>query len=72
MGGGGRVARVPMNDTPTNGDDGAREGAERCANCGARIAVDEWHPLDTDRSAGGDLVLVPFCTEACREAWSCD
>lgn len=65
---GGRVNDGAMNGAPSD-DGGTRDGTERCANCGDCIAVDEWHPLDTDRDADGELVLVSFCTEACHEAW---
>lgn len=54
------------------GDRRRPDGIERCANCEARIAIDEWHPLATDRDADGKLVLVPFCTDGCREAWTRD
>lgn len=41
---------------------------KRCANCGAEIETDEWHPVATRRN-GDDFQLYAFCTEACREAW---
>lgn len=52
-------------DESTDGND-----VERCANCGDRIETGEWHPVDTARDADGEFVLVQFCTEACRDAWS--
>lgn len=57
--------------TSVVGSDG-RNDVERCTNCGARIDTGEWHPVGTTRNADGDLVLVQFCTEVCRDAWSDD
>lgn len=52
----------------TNGSmDGS--DAERCVNCGDRIETGEWHPVETTRD-DGEFVLLPFCTVACRDAWS--
>lgn len=53
----------------TDGADDRTDG-DRCTNCGARIDTAEWHPVETARDADGELVLVQFCTEACRDAWS--
>lgn len=40
-----------------------------CANCGASIDRNQWHPVRAT-TADDDFRIHAFCSERCREAWS--
>lgn len=57
----------PDGGKPVSG--ATEDGRQRCASCGVRIDTGEWHPVGTDRTPEGELVLLAFCSATCREAW---
>lgn len=40
-----------------------------CANCGASIDRNEWHPVRAT-TGGDDFRIYAFCSERCRESWT--
>ena len=64
-----------MTDERSDPDDGSAESDtsadERlpCANCGARVDVDRWHPVATGTDEHGDFRLYAFCSQECRDCW---
>lgn len=44
----------------------------RCATCGERIALEEWHPVLATTDEEDTFELYAFCSEACRRAWNGD
>lgn len=56
--------------TVANADD--VDGADRaieCANCGAPIDRNEWHPVRAS-TADDEFRIYAFCSERCRASWS--
>lgn len=47
----------------------ADEQGKQCALCGAEINVHSWHVATTSTTADGELLILPFCSETCRNNW---
>lgn len=39
-----------------------------CAHCGERIDATRWHPIVTRVTGDGNVRLVPYCDDTCRDA----
>jgi hypothetical protein len=57
-----RREQLPM--VPSSNPSDAAE--DICANCGAALSTDEWHPVATGEAG---TPVVAFCDQTCREAW---
>lgn len=42
---------------------------KRCAHCRDPIETSEWYPIVTRTDDHGELRMIAFCSEACRDAW---
>ncbi|WP_439027174.1 DUF7576 family protein [Haloarchaeobius sp. DT45] len=58
-----------MDPTDTISAESQQRGADTCEVCGDPVNTSEWHPATTETTADGDVVIVSFCGEACREHW---
>lgn len=59
-------------DDPADAPAGSGRAAAEplpCANCGARVDVDRWHPVATGTDERGDFRLYAFCSQECRDCW---
>lgn len=52
-----------------NANDADPTDATECANCGAPIDRNEWHPVRAT-TVDDEFRIYPFCSERCRASWS--
>ncbi|WP_438266706.1 DUF7576 family protein [Haloarchaeobius amylolyticus] len=58
-----------MQQTDATTAESQQQAANACAVCGDPVATTEWHPATTETTPDGDVVIVSFCGQTCRDHW---